>query len=79
VILARAADKKQGTQDVVNSVANAEEEIKLFINSPDARVHIVPDGLHLLSYSHQNEVEHTVAEFVTMHHVTKWTRLIDNA
>lgn len=41
-----------GTADPVYSVANAEEEIKLFTNSKDAQLKVVKDGQHFLSFSH---------------------------
>ncbi|KAJ5536685.1 hypothetical protein N7513_009871 [Penicillium frequentans] len=53
-----------GTNDVVYSVANAEREIKLFVNSPDARLKTVPGGAHFLSASHPKEVDQALIEFV---------------
>ncbi|KAK5109591.1 hypothetical protein LTR16_005749, partial [Cryomyces antarcticus] len=53
-----------GTSDAVYSVANAEQEIKLFVNSPDARLVTVKDGQHFLSYSHSNEVDQHLIDFV---------------
>ena len=53
-----------GTSDAVYSVANAEEEIKLFVNSPDARLVTVPEGQHFLSFSHPKEVDGHLIEFV---------------
>ncbi|KMP02222.1 hypothetical protein CISG_06171 [Coccidioides immitis RMSCC 3703] len=52
-----------GTSDVVYSVANAEEEIKMFVNSPDARLIVVEGGQHFLSFSNPEEVERNVLEF----------------
>jgi pimeloyl-ACP methyl ester carboxylesterase len=46
-----------GTDDAVYSVANAEQEIKLFVNSPDARLQVVEGGKHFLSFSHPKEVD----------------------
>lgn len=46
-----------GTSDAVYSVANAEQEIKLFVNSPDARLQVVEGGQHFLSFSHPKEVD----------------------
>lgn len=51
----------------MNSVANAEQEIALFRNSPDARLLVVNEGLHALSYSHPEAVEQAVMEFVKKH------------
>lgn len=53
-----------GTSDAVYSVANAEEEIKLFVNSPDAQLQIVKDGQHFLSFSHPEEVDTALIKFV---------------
>ncbi|KAF1356174.1 alpha/beta hydrolase fold family protein [Delphinella strobiligena] len=54
-----------GTSDVVYSVANAEQEIKLFTNSPDARLVTVPNGQHFLSFSHPQEVDSQLIQFVS--------------
>lgn len=53
-----------GTKDAVYSVANAEEEIQLFVNSPDARLVTVPGGQHFLSASHPDVVDGHLKEFV---------------
>lgn len=53
-----------GTSDAVYSVKNAEEEIKLFKNSPDARLQTVENGQHFLSFSHPEEVDRALVEFV---------------
>ncbi|KAJ5601628.1 hypothetical protein N7510_011162 [Penicillium lagena] len=53
-----------GTKDVVYSASNAEQEIKLFVNSPDARLVTVKDGAHFLSGSHPKEVDQALIEFV---------------
>lgn len=55
----------QGTKDVVYSVSNAEREIKLFVNSPDARLVTVQNGAHFLSASHPKEVDQALIQFVT--------------
>ena len=47
------------------SVANAEEEIKLFVNSPDAKLQTVKDGQHFLSYSHPEVVDQALIDFVS--------------
>jgi pimeloyl-ACP methyl ester carboxylesterase len=54
-----------GTEDVVYSVANAKEEIKLFTNSSDAKLVVVQGGHHFLSWTHPKEVDAAVIEFVT--------------
>lgn len=54
----------QGTSDAVYSIPNAEEEIKLFVNSPDARLVTVQDGQHFLSFSHPKEVDSNLIEFI---------------
>lgn len=47
---------------MVYTVANAQEEIKLFKNSPDARLELIEGGEHFLNSSNPNEVmEHTIA------------------
>jgi len=53
-----------GTADVVYSVDNAKEEVKLFVNSPDAKLVVVQDGQHFLSFSHPKEVDSALMEFV---------------
>lgn len=53
-----------GTADVVYSVSNAKEEIKLFTNSKDAQLVVVPDGQHFLSASHPKEVDQGLIDFV---------------
>ena len=50
------------------SVANAEEEIKLFVNSPDAKLVTVKDGQHFLSASHPREVDQALIDFVEKWH-----------
>jgi len=57
-----------GTADVVYSIPNAEEEIKLFTNSPDARLVTVKDGQHFLSFSHPEVVDKHLIEFVGKYH-----------
>ena len=58
----------QGTNDVVYTVANAQEEIKLFTNSPEARLIVVKDGQHFLSASHPHEVDSALIDFVKRWH-----------
>lgn len=53
-----------GTKDVVYSVANAQREIKMFVGSPDAKLKVVDGGQHFLSFSHPEEVDGAVADFV---------------
>jgi pimeloyl-ACP methyl ester carboxylesterase len=48
----------------VYSVANAKEEIKLFVNSPSAELITVPGGAHFLSASHPKEVDDALIAFV---------------
>lgn len=47
------------------SVANAQEEIKLFTNSPEARLEIIEGGQHFLNASKPNEVMDKAIAFVT--------------
>jgi pimeloyl-ACP methyl ester carboxylesterase len=54
----------QGTADRVYSVANAEEEITLFGNSPSAELSVVDGGQHFLSASDPGAVNAATAEFV---------------
>jgi len=53
-----------GTLDPVYSVANAEEEIGLFVNSPDATLRVVEGGRHFLSATHPDEVNAATVEFL---------------
>ena len=57
-----------GTSDAVYSVRNAEEEIKMFENSPEANLVVVQDGQHFLSASHPREVDEALVEFVGRWH-----------
>lgn len=54
-----------GTSDAVYSVANAEEEIRMFVRSPEARLQIVDGGQHFLSASHPAAVNAATVDFVT--------------
>ncbi|BBG05242.1 MULTISPECIES: alpha/beta fold hydrolase [Pseudonocardia] len=53
-----------GTADAVYSVANAEDGIARFVNSPGAELRIVEGGQHFLSASDPAEVNAAVADFV---------------
>ncbi|KAH0397504.1 alpha/beta hydrolase fold family protein, partial [Aureobasidium melanogenum] len=53
-----------GDQDMVYSVANAEEEIKLFVNSPDATLQVIEGGPHYLNYTKAKEVDAAVVSFL---------------
>ena len=53
-----------GTADLAYTVANAEEEIKLFINAPEAKLQVVKDGQHYLSASHPEVVDNALMDFV---------------
>jgi pimeloyl-ACP methyl ester carboxylesterase len=53
-----------GTNDQVYSFANAEREIKMFVGSAAATLTKVEGGEHFLSFSHPEEVDGRVAEFV---------------
>lgn len=53
-----------GTEDAAYGVPNAEEEIKLFVNSPDARLQVVEGGQHYLSASHPEIVDRALIDFV---------------
>lgn len=54
-----------GTADTVYSVANAQEDIKLFTGSPSAKVQVIEGGSHFLSFSHPTQVDEAVIEFIT--------------
>lgn len=56
-----------GTADPVCSVANAEREVKMFVNSPDARLEVVEGGVHYLNFSHPREIDTALVEFVREH------------
>jgi pimeloyl-ACP methyl ester carboxylesterase len=58
----------QGTADRVYSVANAQEEITLFVNSRDAELRVVDGGQHFLSATHPDEVDTATVEFIK-----RWT------
>ena len=53
-----------GTADPVYSVANAEDEIQLFVNSANARLRVVDGGRHCLSASDPGEVNTATVEFI---------------
>ncbi|TVY53140.1 putative hydrolase [Lachnellula cervina] len=53
-----------GTADVVYSVSNAQQEIKLFTNAKSAELTTVPDGAHFLSASHPEEVGQALINFI---------------
>jgi len=48
----------------VFSVANAEEQIKLFKNSKEAKLVPFTDGVHFLSYTHEQEVQNELLKFI---------------
>jgi pimeloyl-ACP methyl ester carboxylesterase len=54
----------QGTADPVYSVANAQDEIKLFVNSADAELRVVEGGRHFLSATHPADVNTATIEFI---------------
>lgn len=49
---------------MVYSVANAEEEIKLFTNAKKVDLITVEGGAHFLSASHPKEVDDALIDFV---------------
>lgn len=53
-----------GDKDVVYSVANAKEEIRMFDNSSDAKLVMVEGGHHFLSSTNPKEVDAALLEFV---------------
>jgi len=54
----------QGTADPVYSIANAETEIKLFVNSANTELRVVEGGRHFLSASHPDDVNSATDEFI---------------
>jgi len=56
--------RMHGTADPVYSVANAEDESQLFVNSADAQLRVVQGGRHFLSASDPSEVNTATVEFV---------------
>jgi len=56
--------RMHGTEDPVYSVANAEDEMPLFVNSPDAELRVVQGGQHFLSASNPDDVNAATAEFI---------------
>ena len=57
-----------GTDDVVYSVANAEQEIKMFVNAAEANLVTVKGGAHFLSASHPQDVDNALIQFVGKWH-----------
>lgn len=53
-----------GTADSDYSVANAEEEIEMFVNSPHRELRTLKDGTHYVTWSKTDEVNAAVLEFV---------------
>ena len=53
-----------GTADRVYSVANAEAEIKLFVNSAGAELRVVEGGQHFLSATDPDDVDAATVEFI---------------
>jgi pimeloyl-ACP methyl ester carboxylesterase len=56
--------RMHGTADPVYSVANAEDEMQLFVNSAGAELRVVEGGRHFLSASDPEAVNPAVAEFI---------------
>lgn len=46
------------------SVANAQEEIKLFTNAPEAKLVPLNGGVHFLSFTHPKEVHQNILDFI---------------
>lgn len=57
-----------GTDDAVYSVANAEQEITMFVNAPEANLVTVKGGAHFLSASHPQDVDNALIQFVGKWH-----------
>ncbi len=56
--------RMHGTEDPVYSIANAEDEMKLFVNSPGAELRTVEGGQHFLSASDPDAVNTATGEFI---------------
>ena len=56
--------RMHGAEDPVYSVVNAEDEMKLFVNSPSAELRVVEGGQHFLSASDSDDVNAATAEFI---------------
>jgi len=54
----------QGSADAVYSVANAQEEIKLFTHSENAELRVIQEGQHFLSASDPEVVNSAAVEFI---------------
>lgn len=53
-----------GTEDEVYSVANAKEEIEMFVNAKSKELRTVEGGKHFLNASHPKEVDGALIEFI---------------
>ena len=56
--------RMHGTEDPVYSVANAEDEMELFVNSAGAELRVVEGGQHFLSASNPDDVNTATTEFI---------------
>ena len=56
--------RMHGTEDPVYSVANAEDEMNLFVNSPGAELRVIEGGQHFMSASNPGDVNAATAEFI---------------
>ncbi|KAI9877990.1 MAG: hypothetical protein M1830_002222 [Pleopsidium flavum] len=54
-----------GSNDIPFDVRLPKEEIKMFVNAADAKLHIVEGGAHYLSATHPKEVNQALIDFVT--------------
>lgn len=64
-----------GTSDAVYSLANAEQEKMMFVNSPEASLVTVKGGQHFLSASHPEQKDNALIEFVgTCHKMSQYFR-----
>jgi pimeloyl-ACP methyl ester carboxylesterase len=59
----------QGTDDVVFSVRQAEEDMRLFTNSVEAKLVICEGGVHFLGSTHGETIRRELLEFVS-----KWSK-----
>jgi pimeloyl-ACP methyl ester carboxylesterase len=54
----------KGTNDVVFSVAQAQEDIKRFTNSADAKLVTCQGGVHFLSSTHERQIHQGLLDFI---------------
>lgn len=56
--------RMHGTEDAIYSVRNAEAEMKLLVNAAKASLLVVEGGSHYLNYTHADQVNRAVVDFL---------------